>query len=112
MDGSLLKRSDISVLSLMVLFSVKVVALLENDVGKAVFMGPLNSQGFVPLHDDLISTEFSVTDDWILDHKVWFLHTRQSSSKTQFFYLPSGIILNTSMAHLHRGIQNKIGARI
>jgi hypothetical protein len=111
MDGSLLKRSDISVLSLMVLFSVKVVALLRMMLGRRSSWD-LNSQGFVPLHDDLISTEFSVTDDWILDHKVWFLHTRQSSSKTQFFYLPSGIILNTSMAHLHRGIQNKIGARI
>jgi len=68
MDGSLLKRSDISVLSLMVLFSVKVVALLRMMLGRRSSWD-LNSQGFVPLRDDLISTEFSVTDDWILDHK-------------------------------------------
>jgi len=45
MDGSLLKRSDISVLSLMVLISVKEgCCFTENDVGKGFFMGPEQSR--------------------------------------------------------------------
>ena len=74
MDGRVTfwERPDVSVLSLMgfVVNLGEGHGFVEDDVGNGIFPWDLNSQGFVPLRDDLISVDSSVINGLVPDNKV------------------------------------------